>query len=157
MSWLSIAKYGIPIVVVIAILLAVDDNGYARGRDAANTACAATVKSEKKKVQDQCDSTLNHSKELGHELQTSLDITRARYYSLLKAQCGKPFPSPTNSSPGGNDGAANADKSTWLLSLDQRYLNDKQAAQLVSCQDTIATVYIANGRADLLPKEYRPK
>ena len=157
MNWLTIAKYGIPLVALVLAVLAIDDNGYARGRDAANAVCIETVKAAKKEVQDQCDATLNHSKDLSHDLQASLDTTRTRYYELLKARCGKPLSSATGSASGGNDGPPDASQSAWLLTLDQRYLNDKQAAQLVSCQDTVATVYIANGREDLLPKEYQTK
>lgn len=152
MSWLTALKYGIPALMLIGLLLAIDDNGYARGRDAANKTCKeVTAPAAAKLVQDQCDANTKRSKELNHELQDNFATVNARYYSLLKARCGKPFPSAATSAAGGDDGAAIADQSAWLLTLDQRYLNDKQAAQLVSCQSTIRTIYIANGRADLLP------
>lgn len=158
MSWLTLIKYGAPALLVIGLVIAVDDNGYARGRDDANKVCTdTTAPAAAKLVQDQCDANTKRSKELNHELQDNFATVNARYYSLLKARCSKPLPSAAPGAAGGNDGTPSADESAWLLTLDQRYLNDKQAAQLVSCQDTIAVIYTANGRGDLLPASYRTK
>lgn len=151
MSWLTLIKYGAPALALIGLLLAIDDNGYARGRNAANTACVETVKAAKKEVQDKCDATAKQSKELSHALQSNLNTINARYYSLLKAKPARVQPSATAGAASGDDGTPGADQSSWFLTLDQRYLNDKQAAQLVSCQATITTIYKTNGREDLLP------
>lgn len=153
MSWATLIKYGLPAVAIIGLLLAIDDNGYARGRDAANAACVETVKAAKKEVKDQCDLTTKQGKDLSHALRTDVDNLTASYVSLLKAKCGAS--GTIHGAAGGNDGPARADQSAWVLTLDQRYLNDKQAAQLVSCQNTVAAVYCANGRQDLLPPLYQ--
>jgi hypothetical protein len=152
MSWATLIKYGVPAAAIVLLVLAIDDNGYARGRDAATKLCKeTTVPAAEQAVQTRCNAVLTQTKELSHELQGSLDTVNARYYSLLKARCGKPFPSPATGSTTGLDGTAGADQSAWLLSLDQRYLNDKQAAQLVGCQKLIRTIYTMNKREDLLP------
>lgn len=153
MSWLTLIKYGAPALLITGLVIAIDDNGYARGRDAANAACVDTVKAAEKEVKDQCDANAKRSKELNHELQDNFATINARYYSLLKARCGKPLPSATPGTAGGDDGPPGADQSAWGLTLEQRYLNDKQAAQLVSCQSTIRVIYTTNGREDLLPKK----
>lgn len=95
-----------------------------------------------------CESNSKQAKESSHALQSRLDTINARYASLLKARRDMHIAEPTR----GNDAAPSADESAWeSLTIDERRLNDIQAAQLISCQGVVTYIYRENGRADLLP------
>ncbi len=91
-----------------------------------------------------CKATATASRELSHDYTDSADRIDADYIRLLEASCsGVPASKPS----GGHDAAPHTDQ----LTLSQRRLNDKQAAQLIACQKTIQVIYNLNGKGDLLP------
>lgn len=94
-----------------------------------------------------CKDNTTQAMESNHALTSSLNDINARYVSLLKSHQQRNACSPT----GGHDGATSTNESAWELTLEQRRLNDKQAAQLISCQGVIRYIYTEYGREDLLP------
>lgn len=92
-----------------------------------------------------CKDNQIFTKDSSHELQANLSAINTGYLSLLAQN--EPC---TAAKPGrGHDGPPSANKP---LELEQRRLNDEQAARLISCQKTITYIYTTNGREDLLPK-----
>jgi len=90
------------------------------------------------------------TKDSSHEIDTKLDDIDDYALSLLEGTAKL----PATSSSKQHDVATCPDQSA-RLTINQRRLNDKQAAQLVSCQNTIRFIYKQNGQENLLPGEIK--
>lgn len=98
-----------------------------------------------------CTKTITASKELGDDYTDSSDRVTDGYISMLEAQYATCMSSAKSGKR--DDGSASANQS---LTTKQRFLNDKQAAQLINCQKTIWTIYELNGKDNLLPLNQTP-
>lgn len=112
------------------------------------------LKSEKlahSKDLENCTKTITASKELGDDYTDSADRVTDGYISMLEAQYATCMSSAKSGKR--DDGSASANQP---LTTKQRFLNDKQAAQLINCQKTIWTIYELNGKDNLLPLNQTP-
>lgn len=119
--------------------------------EAKELAAAAVAASQK-----DCDENNQITKEQSHALQSRYDAINARYLSVLKhATTGGNCAVTIADAASGDDAAAYGAMPAMLLPIDKVRAADKQAADLITAQDTIAAIYRKNGQADLLPDEYR--
>lgn len=106
-----------------------------------------------------CDKNNRITKENAHALQAKYDTVNRNYDRLLRATAPRRTGENGLASLTGRDNGAPAANVPALcipvldLAAAGR-ANDKQAAALMTLQDVVAEIYIANGRSDLLPAEY---
>lgn len=158
MNWFTAIKYGTTAAIMLALSI-VAHNWRVDNLSAAWTVKReAAVKEAKEAVQKQCDENALITKETAHALQTRLNALDSKLRGMLAkrevaAQC-LPVASPGR----GSDGSAETDRplvgggvsAEWLTLAG--YDNDRQAATLIACQDTLRRIYTVNGKASLLPQ-----
>lgn len=144
MGYLSLIKYGLPALLLVIVGVTLHNWRVDSLRLKWQSEISAAVEDQAKK----CIEEKVYAKESQYALQTNLDVLAAEYQRLLKANADL---RATDNSPGGND-ATGSNKPAGLT-LEQRYLNDKQAAQLVACQGLVTHIYRVNHQEALLPAE----
>lgn len=97
---------------------------------------------------EKCTKEKIYAKESSHALQSRLDSLSATYVRLLKTRSNLPASNHTT----GSDGSPNTD-GLAALTIDQRFWNDRQAAQLIAAQGLIRHIYQVNHQEELLPAE----
>lgn len=157
---LKIAPYIAVVLAIAALLYWVDYRGYNSGLAAGNLACVTTTKDAVADNQKKCDANNQFAKGDSHEKAAADAGIDADYNSLLQLGCASgPAAGKPAGAHGRNDGQAHANTPHIKLSIpaaaDIGRANDKQAINLISCQNTVGFIYRTNGHADLLPPEWQ--